>query len=168
MRNSQLGAALWGVLVGLGLAIAIAACASQSRAPAASENERSFGRAELDPRKQDIEKLWGEIRKWRVERDMAPDPLLELTRRQDIIQSPVPKIRECPASDDPPKTDECTDVCTLRDDICDNAASICRIADQLGDDEWARGKCNSAKASCKEATEKCCDCQAGEKSATAP
>ena len=159
-RQIHLGAALWGVLIGLGLAIAIAACAAggSSREPAAAGPM-----GDIDSRKQDIQKLWNEIRDWRVDKGMTPDPLIDLTKRPEIIQSPVSKIRQCPAEESPPKTDECTDVCTLKDDICDHAASICRIANDLGDDDWARGKCNSAKASCKEATEKCCGCLADEK-----
>lgn len=169
LKRIQLGAALWGLLLGLGLAIAIAACAggkSQQRVAASPEASGSRAEVEIDPRKQDIEKLWNEIRDWRLDKGMTPDPLIDLTKRPEIIQSSVAKIRQCPTEEQPPRTDECTDVCTLKDDICDNAASICRIADNLGDDAWARGKCNSAKASCKEATEKCCGCQADEHAAT--
>lgn len=161
-RQIHLGAALWGVLIGLGLAIAIAACASgkSSREPAAAG---PLG--DVDSRKQDIQKLWKEIGDWREKENLIRDPLAALSRSdvQALHKSPVDKIRQCPSEEDPPKTDECTDVCTLKDDICDNAASICRIANDLGDDAWARGKCNSAKASCKEATEKCCGCLADEK-----
>lgn len=154
MNNLKLGAALWGILVGLGLAIAIAACASQSK-----------GVAGMDARKQDIQELWKKIRQDRLDNGMSADPLLDI-RRPEFFQKPVEKIRQCPADEEPPKTAECSDVCSLKDDICDNAAKICDIADQLGDDAWARGKCNSAKASCKEATEKCCGCLADEKPAS--
>lgn len=150
LKKNQPGSALWGVLIGLGLAIAIAACAHRSSAVGG-----------LDQRKQDITKLWNEIRDWRVEKGMTPDPLLD-DRRNEFFQTPVPKIRRCPVQEEPPKTDQCHDVCDLRDDICDNAALICDIAEKLGDDDWARGKCNSAKASCKEATDKCCGCLADE------
>jgi hypothetical protein len=160
MKQFQLGAALWGVLIGLGLALAIAACAQGSRAPVAAGPM-----GDVDRRKQEITKFSNEIREWRKDKGMSPDPTIDLTRRPDIIQNSVAKIRQCPTEEAPPKTEECTEVCTLKDDICDNAESICRIADQLGDDAWARGKCNSAKASCKEATEKCCGCRADEKPA---
>ena len=151
LRKHQPGSALWGILIGLGLAIAIAACAARGSAVGG-----------LDERKQDITRLWNEIRDWRVEKGMTPDPLIDLTKRPEIFQSPVAKIRQCPTEEEPPKTELCTDVCTLKDDICDNAALICDIANKLGDDAWARGKCNSAKASCKEATDKCCGCLADE------
>lgn len=167
-RNIQLGAALWGVLIGLGLAIAIAACAQGSkdaRTPVAAGPDAAGARVEIDPRKQEIKERWKEIGDWRERQGLIRDPLDVLSRRdvQAIILSTVAKIRQCPTEEEPPKTDACTDVCSLRDDICDHAAAICRIADDLGDDAWARKRCNSAKTSCKQATEKCCDCQAGEK-----
>ena len=53
----------------------------------------------------------------------------------------------------------CDDVCSLADAICDNAEAICTIADELGkDDDFAQDKCTSAKASCREAKQKCCGC----------
>ncbi len=70
INNVQLGAALWGVLLGLGLAIAIAACSSGKRAqtPVAAGPDAAIARTDIDPRKQDITKLWNEIRDWRVAR----------------------------------------------------------------------------------------------------
>lgn len=166
MRGIRLGGALWGVLLGLGLAIAIAACAqsSSSRQPIAAEP--AVARADIDPRKQEIIRLSNEIRQWRISRDMTPEPPIDLTQRPELLQPHVKKLRQCPEQQEPPKTDECTDVCTLKDDICDNAESICRIADELGDDAWAKGRCDSAKASCKQATDKCCGCLADEKPAS--
>ncbi len=53
----------------------------------------------------------------------------------------------------------CNDTCSLADAICDNAERICDIADELGkDDDYAQGKCASAKASCREGKQRCCDC----------
>ena len=152
LKKIQPGSALWGVLVGLGLAIAIAACAGRSSPSPVGG---------LDERKQDIQKLWNEIRQMRVEKGMSPDPLLDM-RRPEFFQTPVPKIRQCPLEEEPPKTEQCNDVCDLRNDICDHAELICDIANKLGDDAWAQGKCRSAKASCKEATDKCCGCLADE------
>jgi hypothetical protein len=172
----QLGAALWGVLIGLGLAIAIAACASgaaTTRAPESAGADAAMVRNDMDPRKQAILDKWNEIGEWRESKGLIRDPLKAQkppshADLEALQRSTLSKIRECPAQEEPPKTDECTDVCSLKDDICDNAASICRIADDLGDDAWAREKCTSAKQSCKEATEKCCGCLADEKPATAP
>lgn len=167
----QIGAALWGVLIGLGLAIAIAACASgraQTAAPESAGADASMVRNDMDPRKQAILDKWNEIGEWREGKGLVRDPLKAMSRPdvEALQKSAVSKIRQCPAQEEPPKTDECTDVCSLKDDICDNAGSICRIADDLGDDAWARDKCTSAKQSCKEATEKCCGCLADEKPAS--
>jgi hypothetical protein len=156
LKKIQPGSALWGILVGVGLAIAIAACASGRSSPGAVGG--------LDQRKQDITKLWNEIGDWRERDGLIRDPLAGMSRNdmQQIPKSPVAKIRQCPNEEEPPKTDQCTDVCALKDDICDNAADICRIASDLGDDAWAQKRCKSAKASCKEATDKCCGCLADE------
>ena len=57
-----------------------------------------------------------------------------------------------------PEVSACRDSCTIAQSICDNAVNICRLANELADDEWARGKCNDASVACIEATEACCDC----------
>ena len=56
----------------------------------------------------------------------------------------------------------CADVCELGSAICENAEDICAIAAELGDDAWAKDKCDSAKASCREAQERCCQCNKDE------
>ena len=63
----------------------------------------------------------------------------------------------CERPEDPPLL--CQDVCTLADSICDNAENICRLAGELGDDDWANERCASAKASCADAATRCCDCR---------
>jgi len=55
-------------------------------------------------------------------------------------------------------SDSCHSVCTMSDSICDNADKICKISDDLGDDEWAAGKCASAKQTCGDAHKRCCAC----------
>jgi hypothetical protein len=55
--------------------------------------------------------------------------------------------------------DACGQVCTLSDAICKAQGDICRLADELSGDDWARGRCDSAKASCFEARKRCTDCQ---------
>lgn len=72
--------------------------------------------------------------------------------------TPVSALRR--VCEPPPEpSPSCTDVCNLAEAICDNAGDICRIADELADDYWAKEKCRSAKASCKEAKEHCCGCE---------
>lgn len=111
----------------------------------------------IDAKHQEIAALWTQIRQWRKEGHMAR---LEPTSAQKLLmryKSSTQAAGVCP--DDPrPKTPKCQDVCSLANAICENAGRICRIADDLGNDPWARDKCNSAKASCREAKKRCCKC----------
>ena len=135
-----------GVAIGLLLAIAIVACV-RGESPAPKTN----GRIEAITQ---ITALWTQIRDWRREAGMKVDPspesMLEM-RRRDLKEAE----RVCP--DTHPITKQCEDICSLADAICDNAEAICDIADKLGkDDHQAQEKCTSAKASCKEAKQRCC------------
>lgn len=143
---------LWGLLLGAALGGGLAACAS--RAPMVSS-------AEIDLRKKEIADLWIQIRDWRVGHQWSAEPAAGMR-----VPGLLKDIRRCKAPREP-STETCQDICTLKDAICDNAQSICRIAGELDGDAWADEKCKSAKASCKEATEKCCECAAAEPS-TAP
>jgi hypothetical protein len=130
-----------------GLALA-AACAS--RQPSVSYEQ-------IDQRKQEIAMLWGQIRGWRQDaglRGVEPSPraILEM-RGKPMAQA----TRVCPQRVEP-QTQRCGDVCSLADAICENADRICHIADELAGDDWADSKCSSAKASCKEARQACCNC----------
>jgi hypothetical protein len=112
-----------------------------------------------DREKDDISELWMQIRGWRVEMGMGAEPRGNAI--QQSVHVPIKKLRLC-EQNPKVKTDKCMDVCKLADAICDNAEQICRIASELHDDPWANDKCNSAKASCKEATGQCCECAAKE------
>ena len=136
------------VIVGLAIGLAIAACA-QGGAARPPEWQRN------SDKKQEITALWAQIRDWRREGHMDVEPA------QALIQSMSKKtVRQaggvCPDSHVPPAT--CSDICDLGDAICDNAENICGIAGEMPGDTWAHEKCNSAKASCREAKQRCCDC----------
>jgi hypothetical protein len=107
-----------------------------------------------DSRPQEILALWGQIREWRVEMGWGAEPhpstMIQM-RKQTVKQAQS----VCPDGHQVPKT--CNDVCSVADAICDNAESICRIADDLAT-AWAQDKCTSAKASCREAKQRCCSC----------
>jgi hypothetical protein len=139
MSRLVIAAALLGLVAGVGLA----ACASQ--APA-----RVPGYEAMDSRKEEIRDLWMQIRSWRVDLRMSPDP------SEDLLGQAASTARSCPA--EAPTAGTCGDTCNLKDAICDNAESICRIADELDGDSWATDKCTSARASCKEAADRCCTC----------
>ncbi len=128
---------------------ALAAACGNAPPPYQQQLER------VDARKQEITVLWAQIRDWRQEARWPVDPPNRLIRAAMLMS--VDKARAvCPFAQ--PSTVECTDVCSLAEAICANADSICSIARELGGDPWADDKCNEAKASCREAKKRCCDC----------
>jgi hypothetical protein len=143
---------LCGLVLCVGIGAGLAACASRS--PMAAT-------AEIELRKKEIQDYWIQIRDWRVDHGWSAEPVIR------VPGASVREIRRCKAPR-APSTDTCQDICTLKDAICDNAQSICRIAGELEGDAWADEKCKSAKASCKEATEKCCQCTDAEQSSATP
>ncbi len=127
--------------------VALVACGGAQEPRAAGSDERS-----------EILALWTQIRDWRREAHMALDPSPQ-TVFQLRLRTVKDAERVCPDGHKVPTS--CNDVCNLGDAICDNADSICILADKLGKtDEWAQEKCASAKASCREAKQKCCACSA--------
>jgi hypothetical protein len=135
------------IVAGLVLAVVIAACA---KSPGHLQT-RMIG---VD-KKNEITALWTQIRDWRREGKMEVEPptaLVQFVRDKTVRQAQS----VCPTHVPPPS---CSEICDLAGAICDNAESICEIADELAGDAWAREKCDSAKASCKEATQRCCDCE---------
>ncbi|MDB4959038.1 MAG: hypothetical protein JWO36_6607 [Myxococcales bacterium] len=138
------------------LAIAWAALISVVVACGGAPQHRGTGNL---PKENEITALWTQIRDWRREAHMELDPT-----RQTIFQwrgRSIPEAKNvCPEAHPVPAT--CTDVCSLAENICDNAESICNIADELGkEDEYAQDKCGNAKASCREAKQRCCTCSGG-------
>jgi len=105
-------------------------------------------------KRTEIIALWTQIRSWRLDAGMDlephPDSLLgvrgkSVKKAQLVCQAQVPT--------------PCNDVCNLGDAICDNAERICDIAAELGpDDKLGVEKCESSKASCREAKQRCCSC----------
>jgi hypothetical protein len=127
----------------LALAAAAAACAGSGAVPSSPhETERN-----------EILMLDGRILDWRREMGLEPTP------RENWVQifydSPDKHVAEASQL---PVPELCRDTCTLADYICDASGNICRIADDLKDDDWARRKCANAKASCVEARQKCTTC----------
>lgn len=135
-------------LIGLAFGLALGACASKQQSAA------------LGPTyKQEIADRWSEIRQWRVEMGLRTEP--DHDRITQFRRRPLAELRLCPEHP-APETETCRDTCNIADAICDNAERICDLADELEGNSWAREKCESAKASCKEATERCCQCINGE------
>ena len=116
---------------------------------------------DLPPRPEKIQLingLWLQIRGWRSElrMELDPSPTTELQYHSKTVTQAK---AVCP--DAQPIAPTCGDTCVLAEHICDNAETICSIADELGkDDAPAQDKCASAKASCREAKQRCCNCNA--------
>lgn len=106
--------------------------------------------------RNEIGDLWIQIRGWRSEARMELDPpahMMQMLRGKNVRDV----VKSCQPGHDVPT--RCNDICSIADNICDNAERICTLADQLGrNDSYAQEKCTSAKASCQEATQRCCGC----------
>ena len=104
-----------------------------------------------DIRRNEILMLDGKIMDYRKQLGLQPRPsswLIQQMHGGPVIQPPPRRAGTA-----------CADACDLADYICHAQEDICRIADELGeDDDWARAKCDSAKASCTEAKKRCTDC----------
>ena len=112
--------------------------------------------APAQDKRAEIIALWTQIRGWRQEAGMnlEPAPQTVFEMRKETVQGAQ---RVCPDGHQVPTS--CNDVCSLADAICDNAERICDIAAELGpDDKLGQEKCDSSKASCREAKKTCCGC----------
>lgn len=138
-RNAGIGS---GLVAGAAIAAIVVAC---GRPP-----PTSF------PKQNEITALWTQIRDWRREAHMELEPTPQsLFSVRNATTHEAAKV--CPVGHTVPAT--CSDVCNLSDAICDNAETICTLADELGKgDDYAQEKCASAKASCREGKQRCCDC----------
>jgi hypothetical protein len=105
-------------------------------------------------KRNDITALSAQIREWRREAGMPLDPHPQMVA-QFFTRTLKQAKAMCPTAHQ--ISEGCSDVCTLAEHICDNAEQICILADELGsNDRWAQDKCASAKASCREAKQRCC------------
>lgn len=132
---------------------------AEASAPASQDGD-DYGEPCWTPNQRDeITRLWNEIREERIAADMSPEPLTSETSRMQPMS--VRKIQEDTEHQDP-SSQTCISTHKLEGSICKNADSICRLAGELGNDAWASEKCNSGKASCEEAAKKCVVCVAAE------
>lgn len=131
---------------GLGIAGLIVACKAPA-VPTVSTYQKA----------DEITMLWTQIRGWRHDARMDLDPTPASLNAVIGIKVHDAK-RACPDRHEVPKS--CDDVCDIADAICDNAEAICGLATELGKtNTWAQDKCTSAKASCRESKQRCCDCE---------
>lgn len=71
---------------------------------------------------------------------------------------PIPGTANMCFSRSDEREQKCTDMCQLASNICNNAGRICHLANELGDDDWARDRCSDASKSCTSADQRCCEC----------
>ncbi len=139
------------LLLGAGLAVAFLACA----VPRAQETKTMAAPppSPADEWKLDIVGRMQDIRGDRTALGLRIEP-----SKQQIMAAIQYRIAPmCPGNE--PDSPTCETKCTLAQNICDNATEICRISDsELKGNSWAADQCNSARASCKEASKKCCSC----------
>jgi hypothetical protein len=136
--RALLGGAAFALSAVVAVAAGIAAC-SHAPHPNAAETRMQ--------KLNEITTLWAQIRNWRREA-MSQWRGRTVPEAARVCSEPI-RV--------PPR---CDDVCSLGDAICDNAERICTLADELGNDHLAQEKCTSAKASCREAKQRCCSCVA--------
>jgi hypothetical protein len=152
---------LLGVVAGALCALAIACAAGQKSAsappPTAVAPSAEMGRG--SPEHAQIEQLDREISEARQKMGLGAQ----------AVPAPAPMAPSCTgpacpqemASQDchPGTSETCSNSCTFKQSICDNATKICELAKQLPGDAWATDKCNAGNASCNEATQRCCTCR---------
>jgi hypothetical protein len=139
-------------LAGLG----VGAMAAGSCAPAPKKMDARH----IDDGRREIAGLSIQIREWRREAGLDVEPRPDVVTQMHRMS--MTEARDFCPEHQQPATETCQDVCDLSDAICDNAERICRIATDLKPDPWADEKCDSAKASCKDAKERCCACNGSE------
>jgi hypothetical protein len=167
VRGGRMKYGLLGVLLGACAAAMIACGAAQPRAAQPAAPAPATAMPGQDPHAEVAAEVAAEIDA--LDRQIAD----ELAR----AQVPQPAAATCmgaacaeamsqpfttPAVTDPQchpaSTDRCNTACTLSTSICTNQQKICDLARQLPGDDWAAGKCESARASCQASHDRCCSC----------
>jgi hypothetical protein len=141
----------------LAFAVAIALCAiacgsvmqtTHSPAPVMASGRPDSVRSQIDELDRDIAS--------RMKSGAMPAPTgAEIEGARPIAMDAAAGVCTPP----PAPSASCDDACRLGDAICDDARRICDLAQQLPGDSWASGKCDSGKASCERAKQRCCDCK---------
>jgi hypothetical protein len=149
-------------------AIACGAGAARSSAPPVAPS--TYARPEVGPRDvhAEIEELDRSISAKLARADIPP-PVATCSGATcaTAMSEPIATPGIDPACR-PQPGDRCSNRCTLTTSICRDQERICRLAQQLLDDEWAANKCTQARASCQAAQDSCCDCMQHRRYAPVP
>ena len=158
-KTSVSGIVLGGLLAGM-IACGGSAKSSMKAMPAPTSADAG-GMAQAD-RHQEIENFDREISDEMAKLGLTRPPAPPATCTSDCAQAMSTAAQgttQETADCKPAKSTTCTESCTLKGSICENAGRICNIAAQLGGgDAWANDKCNSGTASCDAAKKRCCEC----------
>lgn len=159
--------ALWGLAIGVACAVAIAcggATMQKAAAPSPRAAESAAGMPESPKQekqeKQEIERLDKEIAQKLDEMHVTPPAAVPMsavdprTQQQEAMTAAA-DLKTCAHG----TSETCKSSCDLSTAICDNSVKICKLAEALGNDQWANGKCASGKNSCDAAHGRCCSCQ---------
>jgi uncharacterized protein DUF4157 len=102
----------------------------------------------VHPKGDSVTRRWNESEPTADSKPDAAKPSAPGTRPTP----PTPLVPPAPPGREPPPSDEtCLQAQQLANSICTNAERICKLADELGNDEGAKASCQNARRSCKEA-----------------
>lgn len=149
-----------GIVLGVAAALVVACSAApkQTMAPTQAPAPAAHGQDVMTPPTQDprgqIEWYSQQIDAQRKQIGLPETILQEMSAPPETSPPHAAQDAACHAG----ASETCHSACTLSDSICDNADKICKISDDLGDDEWASGKCIGARSTCADAHKRCCTC----------
>lgn len=145
------------------LTLTLSACGGMSRPASnmpktqmeAGAPDEYYDLSTPEGKRAEIARQFEEIGQWRRQTGYSAEP-----EQLDIESAPtsVDHTRLGQPPSHAGRSLTCIDICKIQDSICDNAESICRLADELEEDEWATDKCESSKASCEDASDNCTQC----------
>jgi hypothetical protein len=148
-----------GLALGVATALVVACAASPKRAMAPSQPAPGAReQAPMEPPSQDphaqIEYYSNQIDAQRQQLGMPEAPRPMSMAPAEAAPPHAANDTTCHAG----ASEACSNVCRFSDSICDNAVKICKISDGLVGDEWAAGKCASARSTCADSHKRCCTC----------
>lgn len=152
------------IALGIACAGAVVACggapSSKSVRPAGPMPAVAKGppdaRAEIDALDQQISAKLGEMNLSRPAASSSPPTMAGSDTLVELGKKNLTSAEDTACQ--PAQNDTCGRSCTLADSICTNAARICKLAEQLPDDPWAREKCVGNTETCNVAHQSCCSC----------
>jgi hypothetical protein len=107
------------------------------------------------PREQ-LDALFAQVEQERQEMQL-PEPQMQGAAPAPTQMSQQPQTSKTDPTCKPAPSETCQTSCKLSDSICENSGKICKLAEELADDD-ANAKCAKSEKTCKTSHEKCCGC----------